>query len=320
MTHDTPTTRQSIHLVKLHQTRLLLVKGPDASKFLQGQVTCDLRELSTSVTRIGAQCNPKGRILISFRALQIDADTIALRIPAVMMDKAKSSLGKYIVFSKAKLHDDGEFTLFGIYGDEAKQAANTIFNQLPTDNDGWVERDGNILIQLAPDRFECWIKSADAAAFEQRLADHTVSGSLNEWELLDIRAGIANIYPETIELFTPQEINYQLVNGINFRKGCYTGQEIVARLHYRGKLKRHMYHFELSGNQLPTPGASLVNATTRHACGHLVTAAFSTDSRIEILASLLDEQLDQVALETSTEILKQLPLPYAIPTADETTE
>ncbi len=324
MTQHKPTSNQSPRLVKLHQTQLLLVKGPEASKFLQGQVTCDLRELNAPVTRIGAQCNPKGRILISFRALQIDASTIALRIPSSMMEKAKSSLGKYIVFSKAKLHDDSEYSLFGIYGDDAKRAAETVFNKLPTDNDGWIEKDGNILIQLAQDRFECWIKSADATAFatafEQQLSDHTVVGDLNDWELLNIRAGIADIYPETIELFTPQEINYQLINGINFRKGCYTGQEIVARLHYRGKLKRHMYRFELSGNQRPAPGTALVNATTGHISGHIVATAFSADNQIEILASLLDEQLDQVTLEASTEFLKQLPLPYAIPTADESTD
>lgn len=236
MTQDKLAVSQSPHLVKLHQTQLLLVKGPEASKFLQGQVTCDLRELSAPVTRIGAQCNPKGRILLSFRALQIDTETIALRIPSSMMEKAKHSLGKYIVFSKAKLHDDSGYSLFGIYGDEAKRTAEAIFNKLPADNDGWIEKDGNILIQLAQDRFECWIKSVDATAFEQQLGDHTVGGDLNDWALLNIRAGIADIYPETIELFTPQEINYQLVNGINFRKGCYTGQEIVARLHYRGKL------------------------------------------------------------------------------------
>lgn len=320
MTHNKFTSTKATHLVNLSHTRLLLVKGPEAGKFLQGQVTCDLRELNTPVTRIGAQCNPKGRILLSFRALQIDAETIALRMPASMLEKAKGSLGKYIVFSKAKLHDDDDYALFGLYGEGAPQTSTLLFNALPAENDGWIEKDGNILIQLAPDRFECWIKSADAAAFEQQLTTHTFVGNLNDWDLLNIRAGIADVYPETIELFTPQEINYQLVNGINFRKGCYIGQEIVARLHYRGKLKRHMYRFELKGDQLPAPGAALVNASTRRACGHLVAAAFTSSNQIEILASLLDEQLDQVSLETSPEILSQLPLPYAIPTADETAE
>jgi folate-binding protein YgfZ len=252
--------------------------------------------------------------------LQLDAETIALRIPLSMLDKAKSYLGKYIVFSKAKLHDGNDYSLFGLYGEAAQQTARIVFNALPAENDGWIEKDGNVLIQLAQDRFECWIKSADTTTFEQQLAHHSLTGSPNDWDLLNIRAGIADIYPETIELFTPQEINYQLINGINFRKGCYTGQEIVARLHYRGKLKRHMYRFILNADRLPTPGTALVNATTRHACGHLVSAAFTPDNQIEILASLLDEQLDQVTLEPHLEILRQLALPYAIPTADEITD
>jgi folate-binding protein YgfZ len=320
MTHEQRTTNHSARVTRLQQTCLLMVKGPEASKFLQGQVTCDLRELNAPLTRIGAQCNPKGRILFSFRALQLDAETIALRIPLSMLDKAKSSLGKYIVFSKAKLHDGNDYSLFGLYGEGAQQTARIVFNALPAENDGWIEKDGKVLIQLAQDRFECWIKSADTTAFEQQLAHHSLTGSPNDWDLLNIRAGIADIYPETIELFTPQEINYQLINGVNFRKGCYTGQEIVARLHYRGKLKRHMYRFVLDADHLPTPGAALVNATTLHACGHLVSAAFTPDNQIEILASLLDEQLDQVALEPRLEILKQLALPYAIPTADEITD
>ncbi len=318
MTQDKSTT--SPQLVQLHQSRLLLVKGPDASKFLQGQVTCDLRELSNPTTRIGAQCNPKGRILLSFRALQLDAETIALRIPASMMEKAKSSLGKYIVFSKAKLFEGDDYSLFGLYGDGARSAAEAIFSSLPGEDDGWIAKEGNILIQLEHDRFECWIKSTDAPHIAQQLTNHTNIGHQHEWDLLNIRAGIADIYPETFELFTPQEINYQLVNGINFRKGCYTGQEIVARLHYRGKLKRHMYRFAVNTDQTPLPGAVLVNANTQKACGHMVSAAFNGSNQIEILASLLDEQLDEVRLEASPEILSLLPLPYAIPTADEATE
>lgn len=317
MNHNNLRINQPTRRVNLHQTRLLLVKGPDASKFLQGQVTCDLRELVNPVTRLGLQCNPKGRILLSFRALQLNPETIALRLPASMLGNAKTSLGKYIVFSKAKLYDDNDRVLFGVYGDNAQEAVNTYFGSLPSGDEGWVEQDGNILIQLGKNQFECWITPADTDNFLQQLAASTDEGELNDWELLNIRAGIADVYPETVELFTPQEINYQLVNGVNFRKGCYTGQEIVARLHYRGKLKRHMYRFELSGNQLPPSATALVNATSRNSCGHLVSAAFSENGKIEILASLLDEQRDQVTLETGTEILKQLPLPYAIPTADE---
>lgn len=320
MSQTTISTNTSTRLINLQQSQLLLVKGPDAIKFLQGQVTCDLRELNAPITRLGAQCNPKGRILLSFRSLQINPETIALRIPSSMMEKAKSSLGKYIVFSKAKLHDESEYLLYGLYGGDAQQIATRVFGALPATIDSWIEKDGNILIQLAQNQFECWIKLANATSFEQQLAGLTQTGSQNEWDLLNIRAGIADICPETFELFTPQEVNYQLINGVNFRKGCYTGQEIVARLHYRGKLKRHMYRFSLKGNQLPAPGSLVINASTRQACGYLVNAAVSGDNQIELLASLLDEHLDQVTLEASTEVLNQLSLPYAIPTADETNE
>lgn len=318
MTQDRLTSNQSAYLAPLPQTQLLLVKGPDSSKFLQGQVTCDVKELDEPVTRIGAQCNPKGRILLSFRALQMNSETIALRLPASMMESAQKTLGKYIVFSKAKLHDgSNDFAVFGLFGESSAAVASTFFQQLPINNDSWVAKDGSYLIQLAADRFECWIASATVGAFVDAIEKQTRKASADEWQLLDIAAGIGEVYPESYELFTPQELNYQLVNGINFRKGCYTGQEIVARLHYRGKLKRHMYRCAYQGNQIPLPGTPVVNSLSGQNLGAVVMARGNQHGQIELLASLLDEQIDQAQVEMATEKLSQLSLPYAIPTAEE---
>ncbi len=315
-----PVAHQNIR-VKLENNQLLLVSGPDAGKFLQGQVTCDVRELANPITLLGTQCNPKGRILLSFRALQMDAENIALRIPTSMLDKAKASLGKYIVFSKAKLVDARDhYHLLGLYGETAGEVAAQWFGKLPTDINGWVEKDDSYLIQLAADRYECWVLAKDFENMNRQFARQTTERDINDWQLLDIQAGVANIIPETIELFTPQEINYQLIGGVNFRKGCYTGQEIVARLHYRGKLKRHMYRFSSLGNTLPAPGSALINSQTQQTCGHLVAAAAKENNSFEILASLLDEQLNEVQLEGHQEKLSLMPLPYAIPTAEEKTE
>jgi folate-binding protein YgfZ len=309
---------QSTYLVKLQQTQLLLVQGPDASKFLQGQVTCDIKELGEGVTRLGAQCNPKGRILLTFRALQMDNETIALRLPASMMESAQKTLGKYIVFSKAKLHNaNNEFAIFGLFGDSAAEAAKAFFTTSPAENDSWEQMDGSYLIQLAENRFECWIPAAAADRFLTVLAPQTQKANAEQWQLLDIEAGIADIYPESYELFTPQELNYQLVNGINFRKGCYTGQEIVARLHYRGKLKRHMYRFEYTDNQIPLPGTSIVNSETGQHAGAVVIAVRNQQDKVELLASLLDEQLDRAQVDKAAEKLNPLNLPYAIPTAED---
>lgn len=309
------------YLATLTNKQLLLVKGPDAGKFLQGQVTCDVKELNEPVTRLGAQCNPKGRILLSFRALQMNNETIALRLPASMMESAQKTLGKYIVFSKAKLQDGGnDFTLFGLFGDSAAAVASTFFQQLPTTYEGWIEKDGSYLIQLAADRFECWVATATVDSFLDVIEKQTQKVSADEWQLLDIAAGIGEVYPESYELFTPQELNYQLVNGINFRKGCYTGQEIVARLHYRGKLKRHMYRFEYKNDQIPPPGTTIINSLSGQNAGTVVMATLNQQGKIELLASLLDEQIDQAKVESATEKLSQLSLPYAIPTAEEATQ
>lgn len=309
------------YLATLTNKQLLLVKGPDAGKFLQGQVTCDVKELNEPVTRFGAQCNPKGRILLSFRALQMNNETIALRLPASMMESAQKTLGKYIVFSKAKLQDGGnDFVLFGLFGDSAAAVASTFFQQLPTTYEGWIEKDGSYLIQLAANRFECWVATATVDSFLDAIEKQTQKVSADEWQLLDIAAGIGEVYPESYELFTPQELNYQLVNGINFRKGCYTGQEIVARLHYRGKLKRHMYRFEYKNDQIPPPGTTIINSLSGQNAGTVVMAAPNQEGKIELLASLLDEQIDQAKVESATEKLSQLSLPYAIPTAEEATQ
>jgi folate-binding Fe-S cluster repair protein YgfZ len=110
------------------------------------------------------------------------------------------------------------------------------------------------------------------------------------------------------------------VNGINFRKGCYTGQEIVARMHYRGKLKRHMYRFSIATDQNPLVGTPVINKTTGHIAGQIIMAARTNSLEIEVLASVLDEQLEELTIQGIPQKLKQLPLPYAIPTADEKTE
>lgn len=314
-------TPSQIFWTRLDESQLLLVRGPDAAKFLQGQVTCDVRELTNGVTRIGAQCNPKGRILLSFRAAQVDPETIALRIPRSMCEKAQQTLGKYIVFSKAEIVDaKDDFHLYGLAGENAEKIAANISPRLPENPDDIVQEGSGFVIQLATNRYEFWIPSTDSTAFAERLSGSTAKANEAEWVLEDIRQGIATIYPETFEIFTPQEINYQLVNAINFRKGCYTGQEIVARLHYRGKLKRHMYRFSVETSELPLPGMAIINDVTQQAAGHAVMARWINAQKAEILASVVDEHLSELALTGEGQKLKLLPLPYAIPTADEKNE
>lgn len=312
---DTPAFSAQTFLIELDHYGLLGVEGPDAAKFLQGQVTCDVHELAHRVTRLGAQCNIKGRMLVSFRALQRDDQRILLRMHQGLIEKALMSFGKYIVFSKAKLHDrSSDYRRIGLYGPQAESLLRSAFAKVPEENDERVIADDHIIIKLDVQRYECWL-GIDAENILAQLAPHTIPAAENLWTLLNIRAGIGEVLPESYELFTPQALNYQLVNAVNFRKGCYTGQEIVARLHYRGTLKRHMHRivFDADHDGLPLPGSSL-NNSQGNAIGEIVMAAYANHQQIEALANIVDEQLIDAWLAQKK--VQPMSLPYAIPTEE----
>lgn len=312
---DTPAFSAQTFLIELDHYGLLGVEGPDAAKFLQGQVTCDVHELAHRVTRLGAQCNIKGRMLVSFRAVQLDEQHIVLRMHQGLIEKALTSFGKYIVFSKAKLHDrSSDYRRIGLYGAQAESLLRAVFATIPEQTDERVVAGEHIIIKLAGQRYECWL-GANAENILAQLSPHTIPAAENLWTLLDIRAGIGEVRPESYELFTPQALNYQLVNAVNFRKGCYTGQEIVARLHYRGTLKRHMHRIviDADGDGLPLPGSQL-NNNQGNAVGEIVMAAYANPQQIEALANIVDEQLNDAWLAHKK--VQPMSLPYAIPTEE----
>lgn len=131
----------------------------------------------------------------------------------------------------------------------------------------------------------------------------------NNWQLQDIRNGIPTIYPETIGEFTPHQINFQLINGISFNKGCYIGQEIIARMHYLGKLKQQMYRVSFSSNQPPVPGTKIYTAQKQE-IGILVNAATANNQDYEALAVLQNDAIKEAIYLENQIILTLLDLPY----------
>ncbi len=301
---------------------LIEIKGPDSAKFLQGQVTCDVRELAEQTTRLGAQCNIKGRMLLCFRALQSDSERILLRVHPGLVAHGLASLGKYIVFSKAKLADvTPNYRYLGIYGANATHMIKEVFAVELAEDNAWQAANDHVIIRIAENRYECWVAANAGETVWDKLSVNAIPASQNLWNLLNIQAGIGDITRDTYEAFTPQAINFQLVNGINFRKGCYTGQEIVARLHYRGTLKRHMYRFEFtaSDKHLPTPGTELKNAAGK-TVGEVILAAWVTETQGELLGSVVDDERIAIYLVNNPQKLSPLSLPYAIPTPNEADE
>ncbi|QJC78121.1 YgfZ/GcvT domain-containing protein [Pseudomonas umsongensis] len=265
---------------------VLAVRGADAGKFLQGQLTCNLNYLSDTRASLGARCTQKGRMQSSFRIL-LEGDGVLLAMASGLLEPQLADLKKYAVFSKSKLTDESAaWVRFGVeQGDEALKSLGL---ELPEDTDSVVRNDRLIAIRVSPERAELWVAADQADDIKGKLSAQLSEGELNQWLLGQVRAGIGQVMPSTRELFIPQMLNLQAVGGVSFKKGCYTGQEIVARMQYLGKLKRRLYRLQLVADELPEPGTQLFAPSHGSSIGEVVLAANAT-GHIELLAVLQAE-------------------------------
>ncbi|BCQ60070.1 tRNA-modifying protein YgfZ [Pseudomonas sp. Boi14] len=268
---------------------VLAVRGPDASKFLQGQLTCNLNYLSDSQSSLGARCNQKGRMQSSFRIL-LEGDGCLLAMARELIEPQLADLKKYAVFSKAKLADESaSWARFGLA--DAQVALSGLGLELPEEDGSVARADGLIALRVSSQRAELWVPAERVASLRQQLAAQLPEGELNQWLLGQVRAGLGQVMPETRELFIPQMLNLQAVGGVSFKKGCYTGQEIVARMQYLGKLKRRLYRLALPGDTLPAPGTALFAPSHNSAIGEVVLAARAQQG-VELLAVLQAEAVE----------------------------
>lgn len=291
---------------------VLAVRGSDAAKFLQGQLTCNLNYLSDTQASLGARCTQKGRMQSSFRIL-LQGDGVLLAMATELLEPQLADLKKYAVFSKSKLTDESAaWARFGV--SDADQVLAGLGLQLPAETDSVVRSDDLIAIRVSPGRAELWAPAAQAQTLHSQLAAQLNEGELNQWLLGQIRAGIGQVMPQTRELFIPQMLNLQAVGGVSFKKGCYTGQEIVARMQYLGKLKRRLYRLRLNAGELPEPGTPLVSPNHNSAIGEVVLAA-RADQAIELLAVLQAEAAESGDVHVGTlegPGLQLLDLPYQL--------
>ena len=265
---------------------VLAVIGNDASKFLQGQLTCNLNYLSETRSSLGARCTQKGRMQSSFRIV-LEPEGCLLAMARELVEPQLADLKKYAVFSKSKLTDDSaNWVRFGL--SQADAALQSLGITLPAETDSVARANGLIAIRVTEGRAELWARAEQGESLKQHLSAHLTEADLNQWLLGQVRAGIGQVMAQTRELFIPQMINLQAVGGVSFKKGCYTGQEIVARMQYLGKLKRHLYRLSLQGTELPEPGTPLFAPTHSSAVGEVVIAARS-EQGIELLAVLQAE-------------------------------
>jgi folate-binding protein YgfZ len=275
-------------LCALPQLGLIAVSGPDAEGFLQGQLTNDVRELSDTHTQLSSHCSPKGRMLAAFRVLRID-DTFYLQLPRTELDGMLKRLRMFVLRSRVSVADaDEELVAIGLAGDCAPRLLADHLAVLPErDND--MSTAGPLTAIRIPGttpRFEVLGPATELGALWDALAAEADLIDPGYWSLLDIRAGIPSVHAQTADTFVPQMTNMQLIDGVSFTKGCYTGQEVVARMQYLGKLKRRMYLAEVTAEAPPEPGDELHSAssTSEQASGRVVDARPAGDGRYELLA------------------------------------
>lgn len=283
------------------------ISGPDALKFIQSQVTCDMRRLEQQEWLLGAQCNPKGRMVLTFVAFQKQAN-IYLRVHR-SLEQAFDGLKKYAVFTKV------QFSLIdmpacALVGENMLNKITAALNLAEPLVAGKFQTLGDaVLVARASDWLELYGSSESLMHWiEQASLNDTLIKAENFDEEL-IRRGVAEVRAATVEEFIPQMFNLDQVDAISFKKGCYTGQEIVARMQYLGKLKKHLYRGKITDASLPV-GAPLHAADHAEAQGVVVLSCAD-----EFLAVVNDQVLEHHTLTSSGyehSKIQWLSLPYAI--------
>jgi folate-binding protein YgfZ len=312
------TMAHSAFYCTLSHEGILAVRGVDASKFLQGQLTCNLNYLSEDKSSLGARCTQKGRMQSSFRILLEGTDCL-LAMARELIEPQLLDLRKYAVFSKSRLSDESDaWVRFGLQDGDA--ALSGLGLELAQETDSVARANELVAIRVSPGRAELWAPADQADALKSRLAGHLPEMPLNDWLLGQIRAGVGQVFETTREEFIPQMINLQAVGGVSFKKGCYTGQEIVARMQYLGKLKRRLYRLSGVGDELPAPGTPLFSPVNASSAGNVVVAA-QAGQGIELLAVLQADAAEGGQIHLGTQdgpALQLCELPYTLDSKLET--
>jgi len=206
----------------LQHLTVLNVSGADSISFLQGQTSCDIQQLEINKPQFGAYCNAKGRTISSFIIIKLDESNFQIILPQDLISQVQKKLQMYILRSDVQLSDQSEhLVVLGIYN-----------NALP--------KQENLYPYPQNPQHGLFIADSEKSTtvWQQLIEQKAAALSLNAWQLFEIQNLIPWLNRETTEQFVPQMLNLQNLNAISFEKGCYTGQEVVARTHYLGKNKR----------------------------------------------------------------------------------
>ncbi|OON63076.1 folate-binding protein YgfZ [Massilia sp. KIM] len=305
---------------------LIAVSGEDAASFLHNQLTNDVEHLGQDEARLAGYCTPKGRLQASFLIWR-DPDAIYLQLPRAIQPPLQKRLSMFVLRSKAKLRDASAESPFeaviGIGGARGEAALRRHVDTLPGAPMGKTSGDFGTVIRLH-DGFEAprylWFTTAQAgaAALDTLKTDLALGGN-QAWRLAAIHAGEPQVTAATQEQFVPQMVNLELLGGINFKKGCYPGQEIVARTKYLGKIKRRTALASIQDGAARAGDEVFSALDPDQPCGMVVNAApdgqGGTDVLVEIKLAALDGEVRLGSAGGPP--LRFQPLPYSLDAVDD---
>jgi hypothetical protein len=306
----------------LTQFGVIDVTGDDAASFLHGQLTNDTQHLDAASARLAGYCSAKGRLLASFLTWR-SGDTIRLLLSKDVQAAVQKRLSMFVLRAKAKLADaSGELAVVGLAGD-VRKALSGIFDALPDGVHVQVDGAAGSLIRV-PDALGrlryLWIgPKAQVESLLPSLDEKLTRVSAAVWDWLDIRAGEPRITQPVVEQFVPQMVNFDVLGAVNFRKGCYPGQEVVARSQYRGTIKRRTSLANVDGELANVrPGAELFHSDDPgQPCGMIVNAASAQGGGVDLLVEIKLAALENGSVHLGAAdgpALRFLALPYGFPT------
>lgn len=273
---------------------LLEIDGADAVTFLQGQVTNDVKNLDGSNSHYTGYCSPKGRLIALFLAFN-HYNHLHLQFNRELVTPIMKRLKMYVMRAKVDIKDATSCIIkIGLSGENSPHLLESLFSQAPKDEYGLVSLNNGAVIRLPGNkpRYEIFTSAEHATTIWNNLKQHCTPVGKACWDSLEIEAGIPEIVTKTQEAFVPQMLNLDLMSAINFKKGCYTGQEIVARTHYLGKVKRRTLRGQIETTALPEAGDDVLNGI-QEIVGKVVRSAPATNNKVDVLVEL---RLDNVVL------------------------
>ncbi len=315
---DTELKESSDIICDLSYFSTIVVAGGDAAEVIQGQFTNDVNKVDEDHSQISAFCNNKGRMLANFRLFQ-NQQNYFLSIRSDLVESGIEHLQKYVLRAEVAIQDISEQLVhIGISGDNTETLLSPFINNLSTDIDSVSYNDNYIAIRIAgkTPRYELFCSQEHAKALWEHVSEKAEIVNSAYWDYLNIKNGLPFIDNNTREEFVPQMANMELINGVSFEKGCYTGQEIVARTHYLGKQKRRTYRIKIISDSTPKAGEQLATdtSTENQYTGTLITVYQTAENEYEALAviQIKSAESETLKLKDADAEITVLELPYPL--------